>query len=386
MANLRKFAVVIYILLVYSGLIKWIPGLPIDLTLVFTVLLLAIFPFLFKPHFTAYSSFGKTIVSCVMGISILFLLSNAYTISSNYALSKSIATVLNMFCFLYPLLLFEKEDIPYFKKVMWVGNIIILVVLSYFYFTDQFIYFQMSEKTIESVIGFAIPNYLSIGTFISASLIFHIDNKSVFNRLITLYSVFILFVLGGRGPLIFLFFIFILHYFLTLEVKKFSLKNGLIIMLGAMLFLQYFDFSAIDFNRFNVLENYSEDESATERLYYFEQGYRSVTNHLFSGLGIGSSGMILSDTDLVLYPHNLFLESVMEIGIVGGLLYLILYLVLFFKVFTRIDYLPLLSLGLISLYLFFQDMKSGSFDSWRISLLWIALFIIQYHSKEKIEV
>lgn len=386
MANLRKFAVVIYILLVYSGLIKWIPGLPIDLTLVFTVLLLAIFPFLFKPHFSAYSSFGKTIVFSVLGISILFLLSNAYTISSNYALSKSIATVLNMFCFLYPLLLFEKEDIPYFKKVMMVGNIIILVILSYLYFTDQFIYFQMSEKTIESVIGFAIPNYLSIGTFISASLIFHIDNKSVFNRLITLYSVFILFVLGGRGPLIFLFIIFILHYFLTLEVKKFSLKNVLIIMLGAMLFLQYFDFSAIDFNRFNVLENYSEDESATERLYYFEQGYRSVTNHLFSGLGIGSSGMILSDTDLVLYPHNLFLESVMEIGIVGGLLYLILYLVLFFKVFTRIDYLPLLSLGLISLYLFFQDMKSGSFDSWRISLLWIALFIIQYHSKEKIEV
>ncbi len=386
MANLRKFAVVIYILLVYSGLIKWIPGLPVDLTLVFTVLLLAIFPFLFKPHFTAYSSFGKTIVFSVLGISILFLLSNAYTISSNYALSKSIATVLNMFCFLYPLLLFEKEDIPYFKKVMMVGNIIILVILSYLYFTDQFIYFQMSEKTIESVIGYGIPNYLSIGTFISASLIFHIDNKTLFNRIIILYSVFILFVLGGRGPLIFLFFIFILHYFLTLKVKKLSLKNVLIIMVGAMLFLQYFDFSAIDFNRFNVLENYSEDESATARIYYFEQGYRSVTNHLFSGLGIGSSGMILSDTDLVLYPHNLFLESVMEIGIVGGLLYLILYLVLFFKVFTWVDYLPLLSLGLISLYLFFQDMKSGSFDSWRISLLWIALFIIQYHSKEKIEV
>lgn len=386
MANLRKFAVVIYILLVYSGLIKWIPGLPIDLTLVFTVLLLAIFPFLFKPHFTAYSSFGKTIVFSVLGISILFLLSNAYTISSNYALSKSIATVLNMFCFLYPLLLFEKEDIPYFKKVMWVGNIIILLVLSYFYFTDQFIYFQMSEKTIESVIGFAIPNYLSIGTFISASLIFQIDNKSIFNRLITLYSVFILFVLGGRGPLIFLFFIFILHYFLTLEVKKFSFKNVIIILLGLMMFLQYFDFSAIDFNRYNVLENFNEDESATERLYYFEKGYQSVTNHLLTGLGIGSSGMILSDSDISLYPHNLFLESLMEIGIVGGFMYLFLYIILFFKVFTRVSNLPLFCLGLISLYLFFQDMKSGSFDSWRISLMWISLFIIQYHQSEKIEI
>lgn len=382
MAYLRKFAVIIYILLVYSGLIKWIPGLPVDLTLLFSVVLLLIFPFLFKPHFKAYSYFAKTVLFCVIGISVLFLVSNVYTISSNYAFTKSIAIVLNLFCFIYPLLLFEKDDIPYFKKVMMASNILVLVILSFLYFTDKFIYFQMSEETVESVIGYAIPNYLTVGTFISVSLILHLDNKTIFNRFITLYSIFILSVLSGRGPLIFLLFIFILYYFLTLKAKKFSLKNVIILLIGVALFVQYFDFSLINFQRFNLLENYSEDVSSLNRIHFFELGYRSVSTHLLAGLGIGSSGIILSNHDVVLYPHNLLLESIMEIGILGGLLYLLMYGLLFLKTFKARNNLPLLLLGLVSLYLFFQDMKSGSFGSWRISLMWIALFLIQYKTKD----
>ena len=386
MAYLRKIAIIIYILLVYSGLVKWIPGLPVDLTIVFTAILLVLFPFLFKQQFLSVSSFAKVVIFSVLSLSILFLLTNVYTISTDYAMSKSIATVLNMFCFIYPLLLFDESDLPYFKKIMTAGNVIILTILSFLYFTDQFIYFQMSEKTIESVLGFGIPNYLSLGTFISVSLIFQIGNKSVFNKIIMAYSIFILFVLGGRGPLLFLFFIFILHYFLTLEIKKFSIKNVVILFLGGILLLQYFDFSAVNFERFNILGNFSEDESALERIFFIEEGYKSVANHLFMGLGIGSSGIILSGTDVSLYPHNLFLESLMEVGFVGGLLYLLLYFCIFFKTFKNTQSTTLLILGLISLYLFFQDMKSGSFDSWRISLMWIALFVIEYRAKDKIQI
>ena len=386
MAYLRKIAIIIYILLVYSGLVKWIPGLPVDLTIVFTAILLVLFPFLFKQQFLSVSSFAKVVIFSVLSLSILFLLTNVYTISTDYAMSKSIATVLNMFCFIYPLLLFDESDLPYFKKVMTAGNVIILTILSFLYFTDQFIYFQMSEKTIESVLGFGIPNYLSLCTFISVSLIFQIGNKSVFNKIIMAYSIFILFVLGGRGPLLFLFFIFILHYFLTLEIKKFSIKNVVILFLGGILLLQYFDFSAVNFERFNILGNFSEDESALERIFFIEEGYKSVANHLFMGLGIGSSGIILSGTDVSLYPHNLFLESLMEVGFVGGLLYLLLYFCIFFKTFKNTQSTTLLILGLISLYLFFQDMKSGSFDSWRISLMWIALFVIEYRAKDKIQI
>lgn len=386
MAYLRKIAIIIYILLVYSGLVKWIPGLPVDLTIVFTAILLVLFPFLFKQQFLSVSSFAKVVIFSVLSLSILFLLTNVYTISTDYAMSKSIATVLNMFCFIYPLLLFDESDLPYFKKVMTAGNVIILTILSFLYFTDQFIYFQMSEKTIESVLGFGIPNYLSLGTFISVSLIFQIGNKSVFNKIIMAYSIFILFVLGGRGPLLFLFFIFILHYFLTLEIKKFSIKNVVILFLGGILLLQYFDFSAVNFERFNILGNFSEDESALERIFFIEEGYKSVANHVFMGLGIGSSGIILSGTDVSLYPHNLFLESLMEVGFVGGLLYLLLYFCIFFKTFKNTQSTTLLILGLISLYLFFQDMKSGSFDSWRISLMWIALFVIEYRAKDKIQI
>ena len=386
MAYLRKIAIIIYILLVYSGLVKWIPGLPVDLTIVFTAILLVLFPFLFKQQFLSVSSFAKVVIFSVLSLSILFLLTNVYTISTDYAMSKSIATVLNMFCFIYPLLLFDESDLPYFKKIMTAGNVIILTILSFLYFTDQFIYFQMSEKTIESVLGFGIPNYLSLGTFISVSLIFQIGNKSVFNKIIMAYSIFILFVLGGRGPLLFLFFIFILHYFLTLEIKKFSIKNVVILFLGGILLLQYFDFSAVNFERFNILGNFSEDESALERIFFIEEGYKSVANHVFMGLGIGSSGIILSGTDVSLYPHNLFLESLMEVGFVGGLLYLLLYFCIFFKTFKNTQSTTLLILGLISLYLFFQDMKSGSFDSWRISLMWIALFVIEYRAKDKIQI
>lgn len=383
MGYLKKFTIIIYILLVYSGLIKWIPGIPVDLTVVFTVVLLLLFPFQFKRKISSTYSFQKVVVFSVIALSILFLLSNIYTISVEYASSKSIATILNIFCFIYPLFLFNEKDIPFAKKFMFWGSIVILSILSYLYFTDQFIYFQMSEETMEEAAGFTIPNYLSIGTFISIALILRLDDKSLFNRAFMLYSIFILFVLGGRGPLIFLFIIFILYYFMTFKGKRFSLKNLIIILFGAILFVQYFDFSVIDFERFNILENLNEDESSLSRIQYYNKGFQSVAQNLFAGLGIGSSGLILSDRDVVLYPHNLFLESLMEVGIIGGILYLILYIALFSKTIINRNDNKLLLLGLVVIYLFFQDMKSGSFDAWRISLMWISLFLIQYRSSFK---
>ncbi len=372
----RKISIVSYILLVYSGLIKWIPGLPVDLTIAFTVLTAALIPFIFNGKVKVVKGGEKGMLVIVSCLSVLFLISNFYTISTEYAESKTLATIINLYCFLYPILFFRNDDFKFLRSVMMVFNIVILAILVYLYATGKFIVFQMSETTLESYLGFVVPNYLSIGTFMAAVIIMFIPDRRLATRAVSVFAVIMLFLLGGRGPLLFLPLIFIIYYFLTGERKLFTVKNFFLAGVALFLFLTFFDFGGIDFERFNLFKNAGEDASTLDRLDFLTTSYNSVDKHLWTGRGIGSSGIILSGQDIMLYPHNLFVESLLEVGLLGGLLYLALYIVLGREIWKVRKNRELLAVGLVAVYLFFQDLKSGSFDAWRISLMWIAWFIV----------
>lgn len=376
---IRKLAILNYILLIYSGLVKWFPGLPIDLTIAFAAMGLLFIPFLYsKKKIETGPKSNRIIVFSVIALSLLFLLTNIYTISQTYATSKSLAVILNIYSFIYPLVLFRKSDIPFVKKAMFAFTLVLLGILTYLYLSDQFIYFQMSEETLNQVLKLKnpIPNYLSLGTFMAVPLILFLTNRHWFILLIRGATIVMLFLLGGRGPLLFLPVIFVLYYFLHLNARLITFKNVIIGLAGIVAAVLFFDPSVIDFERFNLFENIDKDKSSLERMIFYDKGIEAAQDHLLFGQGIGSSGIILTRIDQIVYPHNLFLESIMETGIIGGILYFLLYFTLIRNTIILRKNSDALMIALVVIYLLFQDMKSGSFDAWRISLMWIAFFII----------
>ena len=65
----------------------------------------------------------------------------------------------------------------------------------------------------------------------------------------------------------------------------------------------------------------------------------------------------------------------MEIGVIGGVLVVFFYAKFFITERKYLRNPELILLYVISLLYFLEDLKSGSFDAWRISLFWISIYL-----------
>jgi O-antigen ligase len=376
------FKVFIYFIFVFSGSLKWLP-IPIDLTLLSLLLcfvvmiseLRTIVPLKVK---------DRHIVILILILSLVFLVSNVYSISSVYAESKSLAIILNIFTVIYPIIVFKKSIFSELKLLMYLIGGLMIVGLFYLYFNNMFIIFHDSELLVDKV-----PTYLVIGIMLCACFIFSLASKLTwYVAAYRLSILFLLFQLGGRGPIINLILSLIVFFTLNLKNYKINYKTGFAI--GALFFtilifgenIYTFAFQNVDFERFNIFKSYNEDASLSIRGNFLEIGLESILDHPFFGLGIGSSGFILEGADVSNYPHNLFVESMMELGIVGGGLYLSAYVLFFLRNYsTSKSNKDMLILFIIVLLFYLEDNKSNSFDSWRCSIIWIMFFISEKRYK-----
>jgi len=167
------------------------------------------------------------------------------------------------------------------------------------------------------------------------------------------------------------------------NILKFD-QSSFIYILGTLFCLLFFYENIIlflneniDFTRIFVFESYQADDSSSQRIIFFKKAIESICKYPLLGLGIGSSGLILENIDNDTTPHNLFLEAFMETGILGVCCYFLLWLFFFANITVVRKNRKLLLLYLIAFFFFFQDNKSNSFDSWRITIVWIMLFLIE---------
>ncbi|WP_080780305.1 O-antigen ligase family protein [Chryseobacterium phocaeense] len=376
------FKVFVYFIFVFSGSIKWIP-FPIDFTLFFGALCAAVLFFEIKT-ITIFRKEVYNQVLLILSLIVFFALSNFYTISYVYSDKKNEAMLLNFFTVIYPLLAFKDVIFKELQKLMYLVGIFAVCMLAYVYFTTTFIIFFDETRYIENV-----PTYLTIGIMLSACFIFSLSSKPTVAVIIyRLVLLFFLIQLGGRGPIFNLILSLCIYYVLNLKNIKFNYKVVLMFMAGIFVMIFYLDtiigfiIENVNIDRFNMVKASSEDVSVLYRVIVMEKGLQTFYEHPFMGLGIGSSGISLTGVDQVEFPHNLIIESLMELGILGGILYLSIYI--YFFVY-HLKYIRkdkrLLIMYIIALLFFLEDMKSGSFDGWRISLFWICIYIVEYNFK-----
>lgn len=291
--------------------------------------------------------------------------------------------VLNFLTVLYPFMVFKKIIFEELKNLMYVVGGLAIVVLLYIYFTYTFIIFFDVTQYSES-----IPTYLTVGIMLSACFIFSLSSQRVTVPVI-IYRIILLFLLtqlGGRGPFFNLILCIGVYYFLNL--KNIRLNYKVVLSAASVFFVILFylhdiiDFiiENVNIDRFNLLKASDEDGSVLYRVMVINKGLESFYKHPFVGTGIGSSGIALTGIDQVEFPHNLLVESMIELGLIGGLVYLVIYLYFFLRnlKIVRRDK-KLLVLYVTCLLFFLEDMKSGSFDAWRVSLFWMSIYLVQYN-------
>ncbi|MDM5190879.1 O-antigen ligase family protein [Bacillus sp. DX4.1] len=273
-------------------------------------------------------------------LAILILLSLFYSSSHLYGLDKAVRFIsFTAWAFIGPFFMFKKErDIE--KFIFY--SILISVIMSCYAIKD------LKSLLGNTYIGFVSVNggnYLSLGRVsamgILLILLFYIiSNKNLMIKMMAFIGIILnfvaLFASGSRMPLVALVCMLIYMAMSSIKIKKkIYVRKGFnmffivillsVCVLGTLAKAGVFDTMIY---RFQVLLTDSGGgESAEGRTDRYDFAFKLFADNPIVGDGIGGFGYSYNDTDARGYPHNIFLEIISELGLLG----LILFLLLIFK-------------------------------------------------------
>ena len=176
-------------------------------------------------------------------------------------------------------------------------------------------------------------------------LIYLIDTSKLFSTKLTLkileiVALFSIILLQSRFGLISIFIIYLLYFILMKPLRK----NIYISLIVSSLFFIYFQTN--DFQnqveKTYKLENLRDDTSTIQRLSFYQKSISLYNEKPLYGHGLGSWKYKslendISDNNKILVPyytHNDFLQTLMETGLIGLIIYLIFFFLLIRNILT----------------------------------------------------
>ncbi len=179
-----------------------------------------------------------------------------------------------------------------------------------------------------------ITRFLGIGL-----LIIHSDKFR--NKSLKVYGMSVLFITAAflTGSKIILFFILplTLLYKIT-QVRKSKNLIGIITFISLITILFFVVLRYVNMD--SLLRRFSLESNTTfDRLDMWRSvlNYYYQNNRLFFGSGLGTVGIALTGFSVRTYPHNLFVEILFELGILGLLIFMLLIFLGFTLVINNID-------------------------------------------------
>ena len=228
------------------------------------------------------------------------------------------------------------------KRIIAVSGVLISLALIYiaslrgFHLRTSLNILDTDKTT--TIIG-AIEDSRSL-SFVFVYLVLSAYGKRVwsfFGLIILLVGVF----LTQTRQTMFAILVIILPYFLLGNGLWSFLKKGLVLVLGFSLLISLLYFVKVDFYELRFIERGGED---LERVYLFNWAYELFKSKPIFGWGFGYTDHAYS------YPHNIILEVLAELGIVGLVLFLLALIHRFWAVDGKIRVLILFTfiLALVS--------------------------------------
>lgn len=386
---------IIYIIFLLSGIIKMfilyfrIP-MPIDFTLLSAILLFV----LFSRDFIKYGSVRYVNRSALNALSILLTLfiviifSIFYTSSSQYVYVKVIQYITILMSSAFPFLIY-KFSIQHFYKY----SVIIVTVITAFYiplFLKANMLFMRDHNLFKSSLFEIIRGgYLTIGYIIGIALIILLYKdiyKKEYRILLFIFLLIALFATGARGPLIFFTLILIFYIytrksiFLKINIKIFLIV-GILFAIVIPFLMNKYDLSDLfdrTFSRLTALEVAKKDSAANDRLKRINYVISKIdVEHIVQGYGFGSFGIEYTGYDIRSYPHNIILEILFELGLIGLTIYVLYIFLIIKKLYSDKD---TLSIALF-IYLFLNSLKSLSLTDSRIMFAFFTIILISKYKK-----
>ncbi|MCD6321858.1 MAG: O-antigen ligase family protein [Clostridiales bacterium] len=329
---------VIFTLFLFSGRFKadsrfaWVPvditGLFFGLSVCIAIYLISIRRVRLKKH--------ALLISCItLSFIVWLIVSLAWTPSLVYAKQKAFYVATLTLWSLLGAAVVIASSIHRIKRFF-----LAIILFSIWVMVEScFIYFNGGGNgTIRALGG----NYLSTGytcgmggLIILGYVVFdrmNIHKKIMLMSLISLHF-FVMLVGGGRGPLIMMIFAAMVPLFLavrfsntkSIRVKKYLFPfMGIVVMvimlLGYLLLNNQVNMTTI--HRISVLFRPGLGASGGVRYTMLLNSLSLFINNPLFGYGVGSYPILTGCIDSRIYPHNIFLEIMVEMGLVGLVLFI----------------------------------------------------------------
>jgi hypothetical protein len=403
---------IFYVLFLLSGYLKTlfqfysVPQ-PVDFTLLSAVLvLLAGVNKSLRDNFKTSFSKSSVCTGAMLLIFTFWILFKTFDSSSPaYKYEKLVGYGTNLFAYFLPFF-FISINIKKILRYFSIGVLLLTI-----WFLPVYISVMGTERVYE-ISGL----YLGLSFVLGIIFLFFYKKPDLlpgrlvpYNKFILLLIVALMISLGARGPLFFLLIVLVFDFIykavntdkvrIKLKVRLKVLFASLIILfvvsLGGIIYASQSQdtsiFSLIDRSlyRFQLLVEAMTGESSggtsiekrTEFISFALKGIVSSPYDFFLGSGFGSFGIDYTGIDKRLYPHNMFLETWYELGLVGMLV-----LCAFFwnaTISRKYSVHQVVSVSLLT-YILLNYMKSSSLSDLRIFFAFIAISLVEYYQIDRL--
>jgi len=342
----------------------------------------------------------------VVGFTLLVIIGYFYTKSPHAGLLKaSRYVVFNMFLFIGGLSIgYTKNHSEKFIKILFV--LLLIYSLIYIYFFKDVIGMNIQELAEYHLRFTLIGNPIGVGRIFSVlviiSLIYFLHKKKI--RIVfiigLILGLLITLATNSRGPLVALLLTLFIYLYLFSGIKKsrlLSITIAFVILFIILLSVLPKNFvSRYTFGLSKEI-HVSETEvkffsTSQEREMYLKQAIDYLSEHperLLLGTGTGSFSYISKHIDDRLYPHNIFVEIILEFGILGLLLFIFPFIFLLIdfiqnkRTFTRVQFVNISIWISLTILFFINAQVSGDINDNRLlwffmgGLIGLILFIMQ---------
>ena len=388
------FAIIIYTLYIISGTIKTIMlaynmSFPIDISILSALFLLLIIILTFYK----YRDFNRDFLQVNIYFLLFFawmLISSIYTPSYSYWSHKIVYFLTNFVAFIFPLIYYREFDNKWFFKMLILFTTIIDLI---------FVINVLPDIYINEAFYKASGMYLDVATYSGLNILLFVINRVKFKIplmgiTLLLLNLYTLVASGGRGGLIFTVLLLFIYM-----VKNFN-KYFIVIISSTLALALAISMHSVNISKKSVEEGdrtinvaqrsinrllllydnltegskeVSDNKSVNERLEYLEfckeKIFENPVSFLF-GYGNGSFSREFDGTDRRLYPHNIVLEILFEMGVVG----LILFLLFYTEVVKNYKYSSTIW---AVVYLTLNSMKSSNLTDIRLLFAIMAIMILE---------
>ena len=342
-----KFPEIGFSIFLLTGIVKGITqNFPIDFTLL--IFILTSFSMLYKLITKQYkiNLSNKYVLFFFYFVAIL-IISNFYTKSPNSGLLKTIRfSVFNSFLFLGGICigLTKKTRIRFLKILHFM---IFIYSLIYVYFLKDMIGMNFKELASYhmrlSLVGnpIGVGRIFSVLSLISIICIFYEKNKykKMFYILSTILGLIITISTNSRGPFFALIISILIYLFFFTKLNMKKIVYGLILI--SLLFIIIFSllpeslisrYKLFWNKEVHISEKQASVFSTTKiREHFLNQSINHLKNNpekVILGIGVGGFSYISANREGRLYPHNIFMEIILELGLIGLILFVLPFLFL----------------------------------------------------------